>query len=68
MPWGGSSGAPRSESGIGARVFQLMGKQEMWNVKCKYCEKVLMGGIYQLKHHLIGTSEDVGACIEVLEC
>jgi len=35
------------------------------NVKCKYCEKVLSGGIYQLEHHLAGTSKDVGACIVV---
>ena len=24
---------------------------------CKYCQKVLIGGLYRLKHHL-----DVGAC------
>jgi len=37
------------------------------NVKCKYCEKVLIGGIYRLKHYLPGTSKDIGAYIVVLE-
>ncbi|ESW07100.1 hypothetical protein PHAVU_010G101300 [Phaseolus vulgaris] len=37
------------------------------NVKCKYCEKVLTGGIYILKHHLASISKDVGACLSILE-
>jgi len=37
------------------------------NVKCKYCEKVKISGMYQLKHHLARTSKNVGACITVLE-
>jgi len=37
------------------------------NLKCKYCEKVLTSGIYRLKHHLVGTSKDVGACIVISE-
>jgi len=37
------------------------------NVKCKYCEKILTGGIYRLKHYLACTSKDVGACLVVLE-
>ncbi|XP_068461612.1 uncharacterized protein [Phaseolus vulgaris] len=37
------------------------------NVKCKYCEKVLAGGTYRLKHHLACTSKDVGACLVVPE-
>nr|XP_007147219.1 hypothetical protein PHAVU_006G105700g [Phaseolus vulgaris]ESW19213.1 hypothetical protein PHAVU_006G105700g [Phaseolus vulgaris] len=36
-------------------------------LKCKYCEKVLTGGVYRLKHHLAGTSKDVGACVSVPE-
>jgi len=36
-------------------------------VKCKYCDISLTRGIYQLKHHLPRTSEDVGAYIVVLE-
>jgi len=32
-------------------------------MKCKYCEKVLTAGIYSLKHHLVETSKDIGACI-----
>ncbi|KAG6506774.1 hypothetical protein ZIOFF_032103 [Zingiber officinale] len=31
-------------------------------VQCKYCQKVINGGIYRLKHHLAGTQKDVGAC------
>ena len=36
-------------------------------LKCKYCEKLLIGGVYKLKHHLTGTSKDVGACVSVPE-
>lgn len=35
------------------------------NVKYKYCENVLTRGVYRLKHHLAGTSKDIGACITV---
>ena len=59
-------------SGVGLRTdpawshyISIDGKTR--NLKCKYCEKVLTGGIYRLKHHLAGTSKDVGACIAVLE-
>ena len=37
------------------------------NMKCKYCEKILTGGSYRLKHHLACTSKDVGACLVVPE-
>ncbi|XP_068503728.1 uncharacterized protein [Phaseolus vulgaris] len=37
------------------------------NLRCKYCDKVLTGGVYRLKHHLAGTSKDVGACVSVPE-
>jgi len=35
------------------------------NLRCKYCEKALIEGVY--RHHLVGTSKDVGACISVSE-
>jgi len=41
-----------------------MGKQEMSSVNPV---RRLTGGIYRLKHHLAGTSKDVGACIAVPE-
>nr|KYP57982.1 hypothetical protein KK1_004270 [Cajanus cajan] len=28
----------------------------------KYCQKVITGGVYRLKHHLAGTQKVVGAC------
>jgi len=31
-------------------------------LQCKYCQKVLTGGVYRLKHHLASTQKDVGAC------
>jgi len=31
-------------------------------LQCKYCQKVLTGRVYRLKHHLAGTQKDVGAC------
>jgi len=37
------------------------------NLKCKYCEKVLTKGVYRLKHHLAGTSKDVGAYVSMPE-
>jgi len=41
----------------------ILGKAR--KVKCKYCQKVLTGGIYQLKHHPVRTSKDVGAFIAI---
>jgi len=59
-------------SGIGVRIDPTWSQcvsidRKTRNVKCKYYEKVLMVGIYRLKHHLVGTSKDVAACITVLE-
>ncbi|KAK2426072.1 hAT dimerization domain-containing protein [Trifolium repens] len=34
-------------------------------IKCKYCEKIISGGVYRLKHHLAGTQKDVVACTAV---
>ncbi|GAU36121.1 hypothetical protein TSUD_374840 [Trifolium subterraneum] len=31
-------------------------------IKCKYCGKIVSGGVYRLKHHLAGTQKDVEAC------
>ncbi|XP_068466227.1 uncharacterized protein [Phaseolus vulgaris] len=31
-------------------------------LQCKYCQKVLIGRVYRLKHHLASTQKDVGAC------
>ena len=36
-------------------------------IKCKYCEKIITGGVYRLKHHLAGTQKDVGPCLAVSE-
>ncbi|XLT47733.1 hypothetical protein HN873_040337, partial [Arachis hypogaea] len=34
-------------------------------IKCKYCDKVVTGGVYRLKHHLAGTKKDVEPCMGV---
>ncbi|XP_019453408.1 PREDICTED: uncharacterized protein LOC109354992 [Lupinus angustifolius] len=34
-------------------------------IQCKYCQKVVSGGAYRLKHHLAGTNKDVEPCIVV---
>ncbi|KAK2437233.1 hAT dimerization domain-containing protein [Trifolium repens] len=34
-------------------------------IKCKNCEKIISGGVYQLKHHLAGTQKDVVVCTAV---
>jgi hypothetical protein len=31
-------------------------------IKCKYCGKIVSGGVYRLKHHLAGTNKNVEAC------
>ncbi|XLS52131.1 hypothetical protein HN51_012808, partial [Arachis hypogaea] len=34
-------------------------------IKCKYCDKIVTGGVYRLKHHLAGTKKDVEPCMGV---
>ncbi|XP_058774187.1 uncharacterized protein LOC131648448 [Vicia villosa] len=34
-------------------------------IKCNYCSKVVIGGVYRLKHHLAGTQLNVEACKSV---
>ena len=34
-------------------------------VKCKYCEKIVAGGIYRFKNHLACTHKDVEPCTSV---
>ncbi|KAG6519356.1 hypothetical protein ZIOFF_022849 [Zingiber officinale] len=34
-------------------------------VKCKYCDKIVNGGIFRFKHHLACTRRDAEACISV---
>ncbi|GAU35565.1 hypothetical protein TSUD_384130 [Trifolium subterraneum] len=34
-------------------------------IKCNYCGKVVIGGVYRLKHHLGHTQCNVGACESV---
>ena len=34
-------------------------------IKCNYCAKVVIGGVYRLKHHLAGTKSNVGVCKSV---
>jgi len=36
-------------------------------LECKYCQKVVIGRAYRLKHHLAGTQKNVGACKDVPE-
>lgn len=62
MASGGSSDAPRRGNGIGTKIFpaythcvSINGKAR--NVKCKYCEKELTGGIDRVKFQLMGKQE-----------
>jgi hypothetical protein len=34
---------------------------------CKYCQKIISGGIFHFKHHLACTSKDFEPCQQVLE-
>ncbi|KAH1253805.1 hypothetical protein GmHk_04G010378 [Glycine max] len=34
-------------------------------VKCKYCSKIVSGGVFRFKHHLAGTREDFEPCATV---
>lgn len=36
-------------------------------VHCKYCQKIISGGIYRFKHHLACTRKDVESCQQVSE-
>ena len=36
-------------------------------VQCKYCQKILSGGIFRFKQHLAGTLKDVEPCQQVPE-
>jgi hypothetical protein len=36
-------------------------------VQCKFCQKIISGGIYRFKHHLACTQKDVEPCQQVLE-
>lgn len=46
-------------------IFQLMAKQEMWNVNTR--RKYEQVKNYQLKHHLARTPKDIEACIAIHE-
>ena len=49
--------APRNKSDIwwqhGYKV-----ENDSKKIKCKYCEKIIMGSIYRLKHHLAYIKKD----------
>ena len=36
-------------------------------VHCKYCQKIMSGGIFHFKHHLACTRKDFEPCQQVLE-
>ena len=36
-------------------------------VQCKFCQKIISGGIYRFKHHLACTRKDVEPCQQVPE-
>lgn len=36
-------------------------------VQCKFNQKIVSGGVYWLKHHLVGTQKDVLACLKVID-
>jgi hypothetical protein len=36
-------------------------------VQCKFCQKIISGGIYRFKHHLACTRKDVESCQQVPE-
>jgi hypothetical protein len=36
-------------------------------VQCKYCQKIISGGIFRFKQHLAYTRKDVESCQQVLE-
>ncbi|RYR29168.1 hypothetical protein Ahy_B01g053486 [Arachis hypogaea] len=36
-------------------------------IKCKYCDKVVIGGVYRLKHHLAGIKKDAEPCMCIFD-
>jgi len=44
---------------LGSMTYVLM---EILEKFISICQKIIIGGVYRLKHHLAGTQKDVGAC------
>jgi len=47
--------------------MELMLRGAEKKVKCNYCNKIFNGGIFRLKHHLVGTRYDSEPCVSVPE-
>jgi len=58
--------APGNRSDIAWKHCNSVGGDTR-KLQCKYCQKVVTGGVYRLKHHLAGTQKDVGACKDVTD-
>lgn len=65
-----SSAPPRVQSSMTVRT-DIAWKHEVSvdggtrKIKCNYCAKVFIGGVYRLKHHLAGTQVNVCVCKSV---
>ena len=56
--------APGNRSDIGWQHGYEV-ENDSRKIKCKYCEKIITGSIYRLKHHLACTKKDIGPCPSV---
>jgi len=63
---------PRSKNAAGNRTnigwkheTDASGNGE--KMKCNYCSKIFIGGIFRFKHHLVGTRYDSEPCVSVPE-
>jgi len=61
-----SKNAPGNRSDIAWKHCNSVGGDTR-KLQCKYCQKVVIEGVYRMKHHLIGTQKDVGACKDVTD-
>ncbi|MQL73744.1 hypothetical protein Taro_006092 [Colocasia esculenta] len=67
--WGGAAPAPHSSSNPPstdpAWAHGIVVDMARRKVQCKYCDRVLSGGIFRLKQHLAGIKGEVAPCSRV---
>ncbi|PON68578.1 Zinc finger, C2H [Trema orientale] len=68
-PSGSSSGGNRKDPvwKHSVEVEVPGGKKHYVYLECKYCKKVIKGGVKRMKHHLAHTKKNVAPCKEVPE-
>lgn len=61
-----SKNAPENRSDVEWK-YDILVKGDVRKIKWKFCEKIVTGEVYELKHHLAGISKDVRPSKAVLD-